>query len=167
VLFRRVAVSAALLALAILPLRMAANPRLGVYEKQHQPYADLAREIRKDGFRLGQIVLGEDRVIAGNLKIHLDAAVASSPDIDIVTPLAEAGRLDLSACDQTLVAWHGGDGAMPEAMARWLATLGVDWRGREVRHLSMPYKHARGGAAYHLHYIIAGTTPLASAGDRP
>jgi 4-amino-4-deoxy-L-arabinose transferase-like glycosyltransferase len=163
VALQRLAVAAALLAVVILPLRMIVTPVLGVYENQHHPYSDLAKAIMREGFRRGQVVLGGDRVVAGNFKIHLDAAVAASPDVDVITPLAKGGRLDLSACDQVLIAWQGEDDAMPEVLRSWLETLPVAWQDGETRLLSLPYKHARRGDAYHLRYIVAEIVPKVRA----
>jgi hypothetical protein len=128
--------------------QMWAGPRLGQYSRLQVPFAGLAEEIRRAGFRGGTILAG-DVFLAGNLRLRF-------PRARVLTP--ELPRAGVAEGRPLLVVWRadGPDAGLPPKLAqlaarvtagpleaglvprRAAARAGPDGRGYEVEFLVLP-----------------------------
>jgi len=64
----------------------------GHYARLTYPFHALAEKMKAEGVDRNRLLLAESQLMAGNLKVHLDAALAVTPDLQVVLREYENGR---------------------------------------------------------------------------
>lgn len=132
--------------------RVFVGPMIGDYSFAHTPYRGFARSLTETHRGPPAVILTEDRVLAGNLRIQFPRTpiiLAGFPPNSGILPLPEG---------PVLAAWSAegpGENKVPQRVSRLLALTGADVTALQATTVSIPYNAGREGDAYTFGYVWA------------